>query len=189
MGSKPLIRTEMQFRQRKEEGAAKLLPVVQEVNELVRGILQLYNDIVNARARISVKDALSDIHTQLEHLVYRGFLGDIDLDELRHIPRYLSALRIRIDRLLREPAKDALKQKSMGSVWQRCRELLLQQRAQGIKNQELKTLRWMVEEFRVSLFAQELGTAYPVSAKRLDEQWSRVSKALSTLGRASAGSR
>ena len=185
----PLIRTEMQFRQRKEEGAPRLMAVAQEVNDLVGEILQAYSNLVKAQARIaaagSAAQALSDINTQLEYLIYRGFLSEIELNQLRHFPRYLSALVIRIDRLLREPARDMLKLKRMGCLWQRCRELLQQHRTLGLEDAELGKLRWMVEEFRVSLFAQELGTAYPISAKRLNEQWSRVTKTRVTPGQVS----
>nr|MBS0020125.1 DUF3418 domain-containing protein [Gammaproteobacteria bacterium] len=125
---------------------------------------------------------MSDINTQLESLIYQGFLRDIELNQLRHFPRYLSALAIRVDRLFREPARDTLKLRHLGSLWLRCRELLQQHRTSGLDDAELGKLRWMVEEFRVSLFAQELGTAYPISAKRLDEQWRRVIKTVVTPG-------
>ncbi len=176
----PMIRTEIAFRQRKEEGLPRLMAVAQEIDALVGGILQSYTSIRKAHARISAAaaaEALSDISLQLDYLIYRGFLRELDVSQLRNFPRYLRALAIRVDRLHREPARDALKLRRMGSVWQQCQEMMQHHRSLEVEDPELGKLRWMVEEFRVSLFAQELGTAYPISAKRLDEQWSRVSKA------------
>jgi ATP-dependent helicase HrpA len=180
LNGEPMLRTETQFRHRQEEGVPRFTVVAQEVNDLVGEILQAYRGILGVRARIpaaGAAEALSDISTQLEYLIYQGFLREIDLGQLRHFPRYLSGLAIRLDRLRRDPRRDALKLKRMGFLWQRCRELLHQQ-ALGLEDPELGKLRWMIEEFRVSLFAQELGTAYPISAKRLIEQWTRVTKSM-----------
>ncbi|MGF1612563.1 MAG: ATP-dependent RNA helicase HrpA [Gammaproteobacteria bacterium] len=170
----PMIRTESQFRRCQQTGLAHLNGVAQEVHELVGAIFRAYADVRKAQARVAAADALSDIASQLEHLVFRGFLRRTDWDQLRHLPRYLQALGVRLDRLRREPAKDALKRERMGALWPRCRERVMQCHALGITDPELTRLRWMIEEFRVSLFAQELGTAYPISAKRLAEQWRRV---------------
>lgn len=173
----PMIRTEAQFRQRQEAGRPRLMAVAHELNDLVGDILQSYTSIRKALAGISVSaatEAVADIRIQLEYLIYRGFLREIKVTQLRHFPRYLRALATRVERLHREPARDALKLKRMGGLWQQCQVLMQQHRTMGLEDPELSKLRWMIEEFRVSLFAQELGTAYPISAKRLDEQWSRV---------------
>jgi ATP-dependent helicase HrpA len=106
----------------------------------------------------------------LDYLVPKHFLTVIPFAQLPHLPRYLKAMLVRADRAAVNPAKDA----------ERARQLAPYQEALGkfqraaVKSSEMtpavETLRWMFEEFKVSLFAQELGTAYPVSPKRLDQQ-------------------
>jgi ATP-dependent helicase HrpA len=114
-----------------------------------------------------------DLRAQLDALVYPGFLRELPPERLRHLPRYLRAMRLRAERLANDPVRDQ----------QRMLELLpfaeALQRAAGqgepARSADWQALRWALEELRVSLFAQELGTAEPVSPKRL----SRLLQALS----------
>lgn len=116
-------------------------------------------------------EALNDINDQLKHLVYAGFLEQMTMDELRHYPRYLKAMLRRLDKLESSPQRDRELRLQVQPHWQQYKEKVA-------KNSEvkesLKSYRWMIEEFRVSLFAQELGTEYSVSSKRLDKLWRGV---------------
>lgn len=113
--------------------------------------------------------ALNDIRDQLEHLIYTGFMLDTPLARLEHLPRYLKAVTKRLDRLQQNPARDRPLMLQLEPHWQKCRQRLDAARQRGTMPDELQHYRWLIEEFRVSLFAQELGTAEKVSAKRLDE--------------------
>jgi ATP-dependent helicase HrpA len=107
--------------------------------------------------------AYDDLRSQRESLLGVGFLRNLPAARLAHYPRYLKAMRLRAERLRQDPARDRQRLLQVQPYWR----AYLQQRAAGTRSAELDTLRWLVEEWRVSLFAQELKTAEPVSAKRL----------------------
>ena len=112
-----------------------------------------------------------DMREQWDALLAPGFLRDLPLARLAHFPRYLKALRLRAERLRQDPAKDQQRMLQVTPYWR----AYLQHRAAGVTTAALDELRWLIEEWRVSLFAQELKTAEPVSAKRL-------ARALAALG-------
>jgi ATP-dependent helicase HrpA len=104
-----------------------------------------------------------DLREQWEALLAPGFLRELPAARLAHFPRYLKAMRLRAERLRQDPAKDQQRMLQVMPYWR----AYLQQRAAGADATALDELRWLIEEWRVSLFAQELKTAEPVSAKRL----------------------
>jgi ATP-dependent helicase HrpA len=104
-----------------------------------------------------------DLREQFDALLVPGFLRELPLARLAHYPRYLKAMRLRGERLRQDPAKDQQRMLQVLPYWR----AYLQQRAAGADPAALAELRWLIEEWRVSLFAQELKTAEPVSAKRL----------------------
>jgi ATP-dependent helicase HrpA len=110
-----------------------------------------------------------DLREQLDALLTPGFLRELPTSRLAHYPRYLKAMRLRAERLQQDPAKDQQRLLQVLPFWRD----YLKHRAAGAEN--LDELRWLIEEWRVSLFAQELKTPEPVSAKRL-------TRALENLG-------
>ena len=111
---------------------------------------------------------------QLARLVYPGFLSATPPEWLPHLPRYLRAVGLRLQKLRHAPDKD--RQRSgdivrLSALWRRQaeRNALVEKH-----DPELLRFRWLLEELRVSQFAQELKTIAPVSVKRLEEQWGRV---------------
>ncbi len=110
-----------------------------------------------------------DLREQLEALLASGFARELPTARLAHYPRYLKAMRLRAERLRQDPAKDQQRMLQVLPYWRE----YLRHRAGGVEG--LDELRWLIEEWRVSLFAQELKTAEPVSAKRL-------ARALEALG-------
>ncbi|OZB59775.1 MAG: ATP-dependent RNA helicase HrpA [Lysobacterales bacterium 14-68-21] len=102
-----------------------------------------------------------DLHEQLDALLAPGFARELTVERLGHLPRYLKAMRLRAERLRQDPAKDQQRMLQVLPYWR----AFLNHRAEG--RDGLEELRWLIEEWRVSLFAQELKTAEPVSAKRL----------------------
>ena len=116
-------------------------------------------------------EALHDVRGQLDRLLPADFLATTPAEWLPHLPRYLKAIELRLDKLERDPARDRrlrLEVAPLDSEWP---ARLARQRQEGRVDPELMHYRWLVEEFRVSLFAQELKTVAPVSAKRLKTLW------------------
>jgi ATP-dependent helicase HrpA len=114
--------------------------------------------------------AAHPLAAELAGLLPSRFLERIAYDRLAEMPRYLKALLIRAERAALNPAKD-LERSDRLAPWQDALKKLLAQPARSLEAQrQIEAFRWMVEEFKVSLFAQELGTALPVSPKRLEQQ-------------------
>jgi ATP-dependent helicase HrpA len=116
----------------------------------------------------------ADLREQAESLLAPGFLRELPLARLRHYPRYLEAMRVRAERLRRDPGKDHRHLQQVLPYWR----AYLDHAANGEPSEALDRLHWLIEEYRVSLFAQELGTAEPASPKRL----ARALEAVGTAG-------
>ena len=114
------------------------------------------------------------MHEQLRHLVYPGFFSATPWEHLAHLPRYLQAMRLRLDKYGNSIERDARNAASVERFWKWYQERLDKQRKAGLISPELEAFRWLIEELRVSLFAQELKTPLPVSVKRLEKIWQSV---------------
>jgi ATP-dependent helicase HrpA len=133
--------------------------------------LELVEPIIEAQADLKpwlqpplvgfARASYDDLREQLDALLAPGFARELPTARLAHYPRYLKAMRLRAERLRQDPAKDQQRMLQVLPYW---REYLKHQAAGA---DGLDELRWLIEEWRVSLFAQELKTAEPVSAKRL----------------------
>ncbi|MGH8234854.1 MAG: ATP-dependent RNA helicase HrpA [Rhodanobacteraceae bacterium] len=123
----------------------------------------------------------ADLRGQLDALLAPGFLRELPKARLTHLPRYLKAMRLRAEKLRSDPARDHARMQQVLPYWRS----VLERRAVSEDSQSLETLRWMVEEWRVSVFAQGLKTAEPISGKRM----ARALAALGTTDRHQAGSR
>ncbi len=124
--------------------------------------------------RSAFADALADARAHFARLLPRGVLADTPPARLEHLPRYLEALRRRLDRLPTALDKDRQRRSVVDPLEASLAARAAELEGRGVHDAELKRFRWMLEELRVSLWAQELGTAEPVSEKRLAEQWARV---------------
>ena len=114
-----------------------------------------------------------DLRTQLDDLVYPGFVTATPAAQLGELPRYLEAARRRLANRALDAARERARAAELApwvARWHGMRE-------RCVDDPELENYRWLLEEFRVSLYAQELGTAQPASASRLAKQWSKVSDA------------
>ncbi|NBB92114.1 MAG: ATP-dependent RNA helicase HrpA [Gammaproteobacteria bacterium] len=119
----------------------------------------------------AVPKAVGDMRSQLDDLMYRGFLDDIESTRLAHYPRYLKAIRMRLEVLERDPVRDSSRMAELQPWWQRYLDYLA---AEGWYTPSLDRFRWLVEEYRVQLFAQSLGTAEKTSRQRLRAAWDEV---------------
>ncbi|MBI5257337.1 MAG: ATP-dependent RNA helicase HrpA [Burkholderiales bacterium] len=171
--AEPLPTTEAAFKQRVEEGRARLNLIAQEVARLAGVILTEY-----AAAQRKLKDSrppkevADDIAAQLQRLVPKRFLLQSPYAQLAHFARYLKAVTLRLDKLRADPARDAQRLAELRPLEQRYLRRLAE--LKGSADARLDEYRWLLEELRVSLFAQELRTPQPVSAKRLDKAWQQL---------------
>jgi ATP-dependent helicase HrpA len=120
----------------------------------------------------------SDVGEQLEHLFSACFLRHIGFDWISQLPRYCQAIDYRLDKAAAQPDRDADLLAKLMPAWQRLLRLERGDRSLNAfveDDADLQQYRWMVEEFRVSLFAQPLGTKLPVSSQRLDRLWQKIS--------------
>jgi ATP-dependent helicase HrpA len=111
---------------------------------------------------------------ELEVLLPRNFLITIPFAQLTQIPRYLKALAMRMERAKLNPAKDKERAQQIAPYLTELRALQENPPKSAESQMRLEEFRWMVEEYKVSLFAQELGTAFPVSPKRLEEKFAQI---------------
>ncbi|MEQ6340907.1 MAG: ATP-dependent RNA helicase HrpA [Gammaproteobacteria bacterium] len=164
-----LPRTQQAFEQRKEQGKARLPTLANEICTCIQATLAEYAAIqkgLKAPLPPACQPALTDIKDQLQRLIYPGFVTRTSWPRLQHLPRYLKATRLRLEKLPRNPARDQQLQGELAPLWQTY--------WQHASAATLEEYRWLLEELRVSLFAQELKTAAPVSAKRLQKMWQEL---------------
>ena len=157
---------------------AKLANVLDELCQQLLTLLKLNHDIrkqLKGKIDLSVLETLNDIKDQINALVYPGFLNELNLEEVRQYPRYLKAISKRLERLNGDAHKDRGLRLQIQDLWDGYKAVV---KKHGM-TEELKEFRWMLEEFRVSLFAQDLGTAYPVSEKRLSKRFNEIKSQLS----------
>ena len=124
--------------------------------------------ILQKRHAAAARDLPPHLRAELAALVPRQFLRRIPFAQLEHLPRYLQALLIRAERASLNPAKDAEKARRVQPYVEALRDLRAKAADSAAKQEQVERFAWLVEEFKVSCFAQELGTAVPVSAKRLE---------------------
>ncbi|MEV7228763.1 ATP-dependent RNA helicase HrpA [Polymorphospora sp. NPDC051019] len=111
--------------------------------------------------------ALADIRAQLSALVHRGFITDTGYARLAALPRYLTAIERRLDRLSQNPQRDREQQARIDQVRKEYDEMLAALPPSRRADADVRDIRWMIEELRVNVFAQALGTPYPVSEQRI----------------------
>jgi len=171
--SPPWPSDEATFAQRLQEGRSRFVLIAQEVARLAAQVLTEW-----AAAQRKLRDAkppaatASDEQAHLQRLVGKRFLLETPWEQLVHLPRYLKAVQMRLDKCRADPARDAARMSELHPHEQRFWRLVAERK--GRIEGRLAELRWMLEEWRVSLFAQELRTPYPVSAKRLDKVWAQI---------------
>jgi ATP-dependent helicase HrpA len=161
------------FQRRLDEGRGRLTLIANEVARLAATILVEY-----AAAARKIKDtkiqpeATADAAQQLQRLVPRNFLAATPWPRLQHLPRYLKAIVLRLDKLRADPARDAARLAELKPQEQRYWRLVAERK--GAVDERMEDFRWLLEELRVSFFAQELRTPQPVSIKRLDKTWGQL---------------
>ncbi|MFB4204641.1 ATP-dependent RNA helicase HrpA [Arhodomonas sp. KWT2] len=170
-------RTRADFETRLREHRSELVPAAEALTATVGTVLERHHAIrkrTGGSVSLAMVNALSDIREQLDGLVYPGFVSATPADRLEDLPRYLAGIERRLDRLEREPGRDAEPHRAVRRWWERYLERRAQHERKGVNDPALAHFRWLVEEYRISQFAQDLGTRERVSERRLAEAWDEV---------------
>ena len=166
---------ETEFTARGKEAKNRLLLVAQELARLVLNILTEYQTVQKTLPQIKAHpQAAQDIRSQLDWLLHKRFVADTPYERLQHVPRYLKAINLRIEKLRSNPARDAqcmVQIQPLNQAWQK-----LSHAHQGGSDPRVEEFAWLLQELRVSLFAQELKTPVIVSVKRLEKMLASMAK-------------
>ncbi|MBS0448266.1 MAG: ATP-dependent RNA helicase HrpA [Proteobacteria bacterium] len=169
----PLPDDASSFARRLEEGRGRLTLIA---NEVARAALQILVEYGAALRKLkdsrASKDVADDIQAQLAQLVPKDFIAATPWTQLAHLPRYLKAIAMRLDKWRADPERDAQRLAELRPLAQRYLRHLAERK--GVRDARLEEFRWLLEELRVSLYAQELRTPQPVSVKRLEKAWAQV---------------
>ena len=174
--NRPEVRTAEEFERRLKEDRSPIIRTQAEMTQVLiesaATATKLYGLLEDARLP---EETTNSVSTQIAWLLFPGFLRTVPLATLRHYKRYLKGAQIRLERARLSPAADLKKDALFAEQWLRYRKALdairQSNKPNNLNNQTLSEIRWMLEEYRVSLFAQELHTPEPISPKRLDAKW------------------
>ncbi len=172
----PLPRSQSDFEARLEASRAELVPHAEALVATLEQALKGHLAVTKAlKGNLSFALALvySDLQAQMQRLVYPGFVSDAGA-WLEHYPRYMQAVEIRLDKAPRERNRDQMMMHEVHDFERRLDERREASRRAGVSDPALDEFGWWLEELRVSLFAQQLGTLMPVSTKRLTRRWAEI---------------
>lgn len=174
----PLPRTAEAFNQLQQRRKGFVSIAVQDVIAVAEPLFAALHEAsvaVNKLKHPNFAAARGDIQEQLADLTRPGFLRNTPWETLQHYPRYLRGIVTRLEKLNSGGlGKDQQNLKALRPYWTRYQTVAAECRERNVADAALERFRWMLEEYRISLFAQALGTAEPVSPKRLDAQWEKV---------------
>jgi ATP-dependent helicase HrpA len=169
----PLPTDAASFKRRIDEGRGRLTLIA---NEIARSAHQVLVDHAAATRKLKdvrgPRELSEDVQAHLARLVPKYFVTATPWAQLSHLPRYLKAITMRLDKWRADPARDSTRLAELRPIEQRYLRTLADRK--GAADTRLDEFRWLLEELRVSLFAQELRTPQPVSVKRLEKVWAQL---------------
>jgi ATP-dependent helicase HrpA len=168
--AEPLPRDQAAFLRRRDEAKSRVLLIAQEISRLVTGIFEQYQGLLKKFA-LAKFPAVQDMRAQCERLLAPGFIAATPYPRLREFPRYLNAVSLRLAKFAADPTRDERQWAQLRALEEPYLRALKTRRGSADK---LEQFRWLLEELRVSLFAQELKTPQPVSCKRLQKIWESI---------------
>jgi ATP-dependent helicase HrpA len=180
IGEDALPRSNDEFMKLKQRARARLPAVTDAVTRQAQQIANEYQLLIQQQAKMpaTVNRLKKDVEQQIQNLVYKKCFSQTPWQYLQHLPRYLKALRLRIEKHPNNPERDGKNAASVAMLWQKWQDKITAlQDAHLEVSHELQDFRWLMEELRVSLFAQELKTPFPISIKRLEKTWAEISHA------------
>ena len=164
---------EFAFQRRTDEGRVRLTLIATEVARQTATILGEYAlTLRKIKDTRNASEATADAVQQLARLMPKRFLAATPWASLQHYPRYLRAITARLEKYRADPARDAARLVELRPLEQRYWRLVAERK--GVMDDRLQEFRWLLEELRVSFFAQELRTPQPVSVKRLEKAWAQL---------------
>ncbi len=177
-GDVSAIRTSDEFDSHLDEARKQLAALLNETISLLVRTIDSYQKVTIQLAEMRSPEhaaIVADVRYQLSQLVHAGTMTHVRAQRLRHVPRYIEAIAIRLSNARGSGVRrDAELLARIMPHWRRCIEHAKRMHALGLHDHELEEYRWMIEEYRVSQFAQQLGAAIKVSERILDEQWGRT---------------
>ena len=169
----PLPNDEASFKRRVDEGRGRLTLIANEVARLAGTVLLEFGTATRKiKDTKNAADATADCTQQLQRLVPKNFMVATPWPQLQHFARYLQAITLRLDKVRADPARDALRLVELKPLEQKYWRLVADRKGQT--DARMLEFRWLLEELRVSFFAQELKTPQPVSVKRLEKAWGQL---------------
>ncbi|UXY14419.1 ATP-dependent RNA helicase HrpA [Chitiniphilus purpureus] len=169
LGEDEAPRSRKEFEEQKARAKVRLPSVRDAVISSLTEVVAQYTPLA---AQLGKPGPLSaELKAQLSRLVFNGFLTATPWEQLPRLPVYLKAMRVRLEKRTQNPARDAQRAADVARWWERWEQELEKWRREGRDTTPILPVRWMIEELRVSLFAQELRTPYPISLKRLEKTW------------------
>ena len=172
------IRTREEFGARAEAGWRRLSAASTEVQQAVGQALEAYHEVditFSGEFPPLWSDSIRDMRDQLAHLIYRGFVVGVPFTRLRELPRYLHGITLRFKKLANAGlTRDSQTMEEVRPLWERYKREHAGLRESISSEPALEQVRWMIEEFRISLFAQELKAAIPVSAQRIQKAMDEI---------------
>jgi ATP-dependent helicase HrpA len=177
IGEDDLPRTNADFMNLKQRARTRLPAVVDATARLATSIAQEYQALTQKLNALpgNMARVKKEVEEQLALLLPKRFFSLTPWERLQHIPRYLKALKLRLNKYPNSVERDTRSAQTVQVIWQRWQDKVSHLRkANAEVSVALEDYRWLIEELRVSLFAQELKTPFPVSAKRLDKIWEEI---------------
>ena len=169
----PLPNDELTFKRCIEEGRGRLTLIANEVARLAGTILLEFGTATRKiKDTKNAPDATADCTGQLQRLMPKNFMAATPWPQLQHYARYLKAITQRLDKYRADPGRDAQRLTELKPQEQRYWRLVAERK--GAQDARMLEFRWLLEELRVSFFAQELRTPQPVSIKRLEKAWGQL---------------
>jgi ATP-dependent helicase HrpA len=173
--TEPLPTTPDAFKRRCGDSKARLGLIMQEICRLVGTVLTEWQAVTKKLPAFKAHAAaVADIEVQLKRLMGKYFVTDTPFERLQHYPRYMKAVVVRLDKLKANPGRDAQLMAEYVPLWTNYERRAIQLAKLGTLDPQVEQFRWLLEELRVGLFAQELRTPVPVSSKRLQKQWEGI---------------
>ena len=172
-----LPRTAEQFDGRLKNAQQHFVEVVKEIAQLVLNIHRSYHQVqkrLKGRVDLAAVTILNDVKQQLAGLIHPQYIAQTPWQRLKEYDRYMKGIEYRLEKYQRDLNQQRFYSDQLSTFWQQYEKRAEQHHKQGLVDEALIEFRWMLEEYRVSLFAQQLGTRTTVSEKRLRQQWQRV---------------
>ncbi|MDF0377125.1 ATP-dependent RNA helicase HrpA [Methylophilus sp. YYY-1] len=172
-----LPRSNAEFMQLKTRARTRLPAVTEALTRQAQLIANEYQVLVAQLQKMTpvTQKIKRDCEQQLQGLLYHGFFSQTPWEQLPHLPRYLKAIKLRIDKYPTSIERDGRHAQALVQLEQRWQQKIEQLRKAHLPvTIQLQDFAWQLQELRVSLFAQELRTPYPVSTKRLEKLWQEM---------------